>query len=615
MFIRETKKQRNKDSNIFHQYALVQSTRIEGKSRQQTILYLGSDKELRDKKKRAMVLEVLKSKILGRQPMFTDIPKPLANLAMSYYEKYQLKYDGTNDVPHSMPPAKNNADFETVDLNSVEVDEVRSFGPEHLCLQTLEKLQFGDLLKSLGMSQKDTDMALVGIAARAIYASSEHKTAQILDMSSSLGECMNYDESISHKQLYRISDLLYERKDQIDQLLYNRITHIFDLEDKLVIYDISNTYFETRKQSSQIANYGRSKEKRYDCPIVVFTGVINAEGFIRHSRIYEGNKPDGETLLDMIANLEKHSPATKDKTIVIDAGIADEDNLTELNEKGYKYVCVSRTRVADYPVECLDAPITQSTERGKSKVRLSIFSPDGYSDTWMMVQSETKKIKEQSMQAKLRDRFEQDLKTAAAALHKKGGTKRIEKVWERIGRYKEKHHHVSGGYNISVSEKDGKATAISWTIKKNKKKEDKAKGIYFIRTNHTDLQEKQLWNIYNTIREVEATFRCLKTDLNIRPVYHQIDWRIESHIYLTILAYQLVNTIRFMLKQANIHHDWQNIVRIMNTQTLQSIKLPTDSKVVCLRKPAKPIQQVRKIYNAARCKNTQKSVKKYVVYH
>src|SRR5690606_17899666 len=124
-------------------------------------------------------------------------------------------------------------------------------------------------------------------------------------MNSSLGECMNCDESISHKQLYRISDLLYECKNQIDKLLYNRITSMFDLEDQLVIYDISNTYFETRKQNSQIATYGRSKEKRYDCPIVVFTGVINAEGFIRHSRIYEGNKPDGETLLDMIADLEK----------------------------------------------------------------------------------------------------------------------------------------------------------------------------------------------------------------------------------------------------------------------------------------------------------------------
>lgn len=622
MFIRQTKKQNSKDGKIFYQYALVQATRIEGKPRQRTILYLGSDKELHDKKNRAKVADVLKNKIMGMQPLFSDIPKPLHKLAMSYYEKYLLEYGESKDLPHSMPPDKAKADYESVDLNGVEVDQVRSFGPEHLCLQTLGKLDIAGFLQSLGMSRKDTDLALISIAARAIYATSEHKTAQILEMNSSLVECVKYDESISHKQLYRISDMLYERKDKLDELLYNRITDLFDLDDKLVIYDISNTYFESRKDDSQIATFGWSKEKRYDCPIVVFTGVINAEGFIRHSRIYEGNKPDRDTLMDMIADLEKHSPATKDKTIVIDAGIADDDNLAELNEKDYKYVCVSRTRLADYPAECLDTPVTQSTERGKSKVRLSVFNPKEYSDTWMMVHSEANperarmgEIKEQSMQSKLRDRFEQDLATVEAALHVKRGTKRIKKVWERIGRYKERHRHVSGAYNISVSEKDGIATAIQWTIKENKKKDDKAKGIYFIRTNLTNPGENQLWDIYNTIREVEGTFRCLKSDLNIRPVHHQNDWRIEAHIYLTILAYQLVNAIRFMLKQANIKHDWQNIVRIMSTQTLQSIELPTDSKVVLLRKPAKPIQKVREIYDATLCNHTQKEVKKDVVYH
>lgn len=219
------------------------------------------------------------------------------------------------------------------------------------------------------------------------------------------------------------------------------------------------------------------------------------------------------------------------------------------------------------------------------------------------------------MQAKLRARFEEDLGTAEAALHKKGGTKKIEKVWERIGRYKEKHRYVSSAYHISVTEEDGKATAIHWTIKENKVKEDKSKGIYFIRTNHENMEEKELWDIYNTIREVEATFRCLKSDLNIRPVHHQNDWRIESHIYLTILAYQLVNTIRYMLSKSKIRYDWQNIVRIMSTQNLQTLELPTETKILHLRKPAKPIQEVKDIYDAAGCKHTQKAVKKYVVYH
>ena len=142
-----------------------------------------------------------------------------------------------------------------------------------------------------------------------------------------------------------------------------------------------------------------------------------------------------------------------------------------------------------------------------------------------------------------------------------------------------------------------------------------SRGVYFIRTNHKTTSESNLWDIYNTIREVEATFRGLKSDLNIRPVHHQNDSRIDAHLYLTILAYQLVNTIRHMLKNKGISHDWRNIVRIMSTQKIQNIKIPTDKKVIYLRKPSRPINEVQQIYNATSCENTQKPIKKYVVYH
>src|SRR5699024_1589939 len=200
-------------------------------------------------------------------------------------------------------------------------------------------------------------------------------------------------------------------------------------------------------------------------------------------------------------------------------------------------------------------------------------------------------------------------------LHKKGGTKTIEKVWERIGRLKEKHSHVSGNYKISITEEEGKAIAMEWKIKKNKVKQDKAKGIYFIRTNYENPKEKELWDIYNTIRKVESTFRCLKTDLNIRPVHHQKDERIEAHLYLSILAYQLVNTIRYQLAGANITYDWTNILRIMQTQQIQTVELPTDTKTIHLRKPSKPIKEVKQIYDATGCTHAQKTTKKYVVYH
>jgi transposase len=437
-----------------------------------------------------------------------------------------------------------------------------------------------------------------------------------MGLNSELPACLGYTKPITHKHLYATADLLYKHKKQIDNHIYKCVTNMFDLKDKLVIFDISNTYFETRKSNSKIAKHGRSKQKRSDCPLVVFTGVINAEGFIRHSRIYQGNTPDTATLADMIDDLSEHTSGTVAPTIVMDAGIATEDNIELIQKKGYKYVCVARKRLKEYPNNPSTPKITQLTDRDKNKVELQVFKPEAYQDTWMYVQSEAKRAKEESMDIKLKQRFEEDIAVIEKAITSKGGIKRIEKVWERIGRAKQKHNRVSAQYQVNLTQQEGLATKLELTLKKeNKVKEDKAKGVYFIRTNFNNPTETQLWDIYNTIREVESTFRCLKSELNIRPVHHQNDERIESHIYLTILAYQLVNTIRYMLKKAGIKHDWNNIIRIMSTQTIQTIELPTDKKKIHLRKPAKPIKEVQQIYKATNCTNIQKAVKKYVVYH
>jgi transposase len=617
MYIREVKKQRSKDSKTFYQYTLAQTLRLEGKVKQNAILYLGSDSLLADKDNRRVVLEILRAKIFNQKDLFPmNAPKPLIDLALSYFEKYCLKYGQDSTGAASIPPAPDKAEFHRIDIEGLEVEEVHTFGGEHLCKQVLDKLELKECLSALGLSSKQTGRALISIAARALFTASEHKTAQILEINSALRPCFNYDESINHRELYATSDILYTHKDKIDAFLYQRISTLFHLQDRLVIFDISNTYFETRKSASKLAKHGRSKEKRSDCPLVVFTGVINAEGFIRHSRIYEGNKADTATLADMLADLQQHSATHSKQTVVLDAGIASEENLALIREKGYHYVCVSRHRLNDYPFDGEEKRVVALTDRGKSSVSLKTFRPEGYEDTWLYVQSQAKQRKEQSMDAKLKGRLEEELDNIEAALHKKGGTKRIEKVWERIGRAKERHSHVSSQYQINVAGKDGKALSIEWKKKEQtKSKADKAEGVYFIRTSYTDSSEEELWQVYNTIREVEATFRCLKSDLQIRPVYHQNDERIEAHIYLTILAYQLVNTIRCMLKEKGLHYDWKNIVRIMNTQTIQTLVLPTDKKTIHLRKPAKPIKEARDIYSATGCSQTQKPIKKYVVYH
>lgn len=402
MFIRQVKKQRNKNSKVFFQYNLVQSSRVDGKVKQRIILYLGSDPILADPDNRKIVVKLLKDKIFPNNSQPELIPlqvdSKLVALANDFYQKYLIKYSDANrqhidlDKQPSIPPDPNKADYQQVDVNSVDCSNVKTFGCEHLCSHILDKLSMDDYLKQQQWSRDDRELALISIASRAIFAASEYKTCQYLTDNSDLINCLSVEhQTVTHKQLYRIADMLYENKQNIDKYLYSQICDLFNLEDKLVIFDLSNTYFESRKDSSELAEFGRSKEKRTDCKLVVFSGVINQEGFMRHSRIYKGNMPDVNTLEDMLADLEANSQKNKDKTVVIDAGIATEDNLKLIAGKGYKYVCVARSKLKDYELTFADEKIIQLTNRDKSQVELKLIpKSESSQDTWMYVKSEAK---------------------------------------------------------------------------------------------------------------------------------------------------------------------------------------------------------------------------------
>ncbi len=625
MFIKEVKKRNSKKGKVYLQYHLIQSLRVEGKPRQRIILYLGYHLLLENKEKRKTIAKILENKIYERPTLFplTD-DKAVVALANQYYEKYQIKYDGLDIERYfSKPPTAQTADFQADKIHSFELVNSRTLGAERLCKGILDKLKLNEFLRKKGWSPLQIDRALISIISRAIFASSEHKTAQYLEYSSALNELFNKnDDEVSRHHLYDISDVLYEHKTVIDAYLYSTIKNMFGIEDKLVIYDLSNTHFEGRKQANNLAKHGRNKQKRNDCKQVVFTGVINEYGFIRHSRIYEGNTADCVTLTDMLDDLKKYSGNATQQTVVIDAGLATQANITILKKQKLNYICVLRQRIKNYE-EKLSSNKVLITDKKGSPIELIPLQTAANEDTIICVKSQRKARKEQAIDDKLTTKFEQDLQVAKAALSKPRGTKKIDKVNQRIGRIKEKHKKVQAKYTITISSDKEVATDITWKLKPIKKETNAAKlskqnlGVYFLKTNLT-LQGKpanHIWNIYNTIREVEATFRCLKSDLQIRPIHHQKDERIQAHIYQTILAYQLVNTIRYLLKQKNINYDWTNILRIMNTQHISTVEVKTENKTIGFRKATRPIKEVAEIYKAVGMSSMPKQKKKYVVYH
>jgi len=412
--------------------------------------------------------------------------------------------------------------------------------------------------------------------------------------------------------LYKAAMDLYGLKDELEKHLSVKTNELFDLDDKIILYDLTNTYFEGRKALSTIAQFGRSKEKRSDCKLVVLALVTNAEGFVKYSRFFSGDTTDCTTLTDILTTLESHTGTREAKPIVaLDAGIATEGNLALLKQKGYDYVCVSRTKLKDYKLAGSD-PITLMDNRDNPIEIRMVDKKQEDEDTFLYVHSQQKALKEAAMKRHYNGHMETQLTALKASVVRKGGVKKYEKVMERIGRIRQRYSKAAQYYDIVVTQDNGTATDVTWQI--THKKTIPEDGVYFLRTSLTERNERTLWKIYNTLSEIEASIRTLKTDLNLRPVFHKLDKTTEAHLFLGILAYNLVASIRYRLKAKAIHHDWRNIVRIMNTQKLVVTTMKNDKQqTIMVKACSQPKAQTMEIYNALKYKPMPYHRKKFVL--
>jgi len=504
-----------------------------------------------------------------------------------------------------------------VDVDSLRHSNVREIGSEHICHQTWEKLQLSELLLSKGWTEEQVKLAATQIISRAVHPASELATSRWIKENSAVCELTGYDvEKITKDKLYQSALNLYKVKDALETHLSKRTNELFDLEDKIILYDLTNTYFEGRKTNSKLAHFGRSKEKRSDAKLVVLALVINVEGFIKYSSILEGNIADCKTLSAMIDKLATHS-SFKNAVVVIDAGIATEENLKLIVEKGYQYVCVSRSKLKDYQALPNKLPVIIET-KSKHNVSLKAVSTDKNTDYYLEVTSDAKALKEKSMTLAFEKRYQEELQKIQTSIDKKNGIKKADKVHQRIGRAKEKYPSLQACYEIDLELDSRSKLVTKMTWKKDTTKHEakiNGLGVYFLRTNMDLKDEVVVWNIYNTIREIENTFRTLKTDLDLRPIYHKNDDATMAHLHLGLLAYWLVNTIRYQLKNNGINSCWSEIVRIGNTQKIITTSgCNTHDKIITVRKCSLPTQNLAHIYSILKIKPQPFTKRKSVVH-
>jgi len=629
MYFKATYRHNPKTDKSDWYYRLVESYRnVLDEVRQRTVLSVGFLSEFSGDQI-DLIEKGICDRLSGQQSLFEDAG------VITFVEELYLRMIKEKKVDLVTSDPKK--DIDTVDLNTLKNKDVREMGAEWLSLQAVRELGIDRYLASRGWNDEDISLALSHIVSRAVYPASELKTVRFMEDNSSICELTGYDiDKLTKDKLYGVSKKLFEEKQGIENYLSKKTNDLFDLQDEIILYDLTNSYFEGEKRSSNLARYGRSKEKRSDCPLVVLGLVVNVEGFIKHSSIFQGNMSDSKSLCQLIDQLRlSTSTSTKRAIVVIDAGIATEDNLALIQAKGYDYVCVSRsTKAVIRKAETGKAVIVN--DRKNREITLESVLNDNDSVYFMKVTSPTKALKEKAMKTLFELRFEDGLECIKTSLTKKSGVKTYEKVLERIGRLKGKYPSAYKRYKIDIEKQvipvNGKnksakteiiaevktkeiCTALKWEkIAKLDVQKQEECGVYFLRTSIKTDEETLVWTVYNCIRNIESSFRTLKTDLDLRPIFHKSDDATQAHLNLGLLAYWVVNTIRYKLQQKEIKSEWREIVRVMNTQKcVTTIIQNTREQWISIRKCSEPEDKVSRIYDALKYKYAPFIRKKSVV--
>lgn len=600
MFIRATTQK--KGDSLYKIFRLVESFRTERGPRQRTVLNLGVDFSVPEAQWKELANRI--EEIITRQECLFPCSADIDKIARTYAHRITVR--GPREAPRythesgSSPVADtvDSPDYQRVDVNSIEEAEPRTVGAEHVVLETIRRLDLEAKLLDIGFTRPWIDVAIGVIAGRLIHPSSERDTHWWLQEASGIDELLNTDFGLlSQDRVYRVSDKLLLHRDELEEHLSSKERTLFNLPEAAILYDLTNTFFEGTMRLNVKAKFGRSKEKRYDCPLLTLGLVLDGDGFPKRSRVFDGNVSEPGTLEKMLKALSRPM-SESNPLVIIDAGIATEANLQWLKENRYDYLAVSRHGRKEISEELFARMVPVKQDRyHHEQVRAVLVHNDDNQDDEVWCHSIGKEKKEDGMEKLARERFEDGLRQIASGLTKKNGTKRYEKVLERIGRLKERYPGMTRHVEITVEKGEkGNAASLVWKWKENK---HKTKGVYCLRTNRQGLDEKKLWDLYNTIRDVEDAFRAMKSDLGLRPVRHHNETRAEGHLFITVLAYHVLHAMRFMLRKKDIHDSWSTIRQRLSLHIRTTTILKNDdNKVIHVRKSTRVEPYQKLIYQA-----------------
>jgi transposase len=541
MFIRPC--YRRKEGRRHAYWALVESYRSERGPRQRTVAYLGQLDE---------------AGRLGVKRAAKGNKKPIE-------QQLQL-WEGDSPAP----------EWVEVDTTAVRVENQLAFGGPWLALEMIHKLRLHDFLKrTIPQGKEDIPwslMAQVLVVCRFCNPSSELHIAEHYYRSTAMNELVGLPpEKVYDERLYRALDALLPHKEELEKHLKNRLGELFGLKYDLLLYDVTSTYFEGEAKGNPLAQRGYSRDNRSDCKQVCIGLVVSQCGMPLGYEVFEGNRTDVTTVEEIVETMERRY-GKADRIWVGDRGMMSKKNIEFLKSGNRRYIIgASKASLKQFEQQLL-ADDWRQIRKGL-EVKLC-QSPEGNEEVYILCRSSDRREKEEAMHRRFEQRIEKELQKIEASCQRRKWKKEV--IDRRLGSVMAKNSRAAGLFEVDVQETaDGRAT-ISWQ-KKDAWRDwaQLSEGCYLLRSNVKDWSPEELWKAYIQLTEAEAAFRIHKSDLRIRPIWHQREDRVLAHILVCFLAYVLWKTLHQMVQAAGLGDEPRRVLDELSKIHMVDVVMPT----------------------------------------
>lgn len=488
-----------------------------------------------------------------------------------------------------------------VDSDRVEVEEARMAGPVHVGHQIWRQLKIDDILRHAGLSDRARTVTEAMTLNRLIHPLSEHAMPDWIRRTA-LSDILNEDFSeLEDESLYRNLDRLYPKRELIERELAEQEKTLFNLDETVYLYDLTSTYFEGQAPLNKQAKRGYSRDKRPDCKQVVIGLVLDRDGFPKAHEVFDGNVQDRKTVDKMLDVLEKRTGKKAEGTVIVDRGMAFDENIKQIRDRGLHYLVAGLQSERNEWLDELEKDDWEQVIRIPSprnpfqkKTKVEVKRRQKGDEVYILCRSEGRKEKDRA----IRETHEGKLLADLAKLRErvaKGGLKKEEKIHQAIGRIRERYPRVARYHRIEY-DSERKVLSVHEEVEK-KAIAERLDGTYVMKTDRNDLTADEIWRTYILLTRVEDAFRDIKSPLMERPIFHHLQHRTQTHIFVCVLAYHLLAAIEHRFLQHGVHTSWWTLRQELSTHQVVTVVLPAaDGRVLRIRKGTSPEPLHRQIY-------------------